>query len=152
MRIARSSKHADGIDLLEAALGVENPATIGSASSAGAAGKASFEALRIVKSVDATSPDLVALCGQGTTFPRMSLYVRRAGSDTDDVVYQFKLVKLTRMEVDADTSGDAPQETVDFVFGALQIEYTGVGATSPMTAAWSVVENQPVFDAGQDGQ
>jgi type VI protein secretion system component Hcp len=144
--------HPDSIELLEAALGIENPATIGSASSGVGAGKASFEALRIVKSVDATSPDLVALCGQGATFPQMSMYVRRAGSDTDDLVYQFKLVKLTRIEVDADSGGDAPQETVDFVFGALQIAYTSVGATSPMTAAWSVVQNQPVFDTGQEGR
>ena len=119
--------------------------TVASATSGAAANPAGFERLRITKSVDMSSPGIFLACAAGLSFPTANLYVRKAGGD-EDLIYRFKLVQPTNVQTAAESGAEATQEIIDFVFGALQVEYTRPGASGPITQAWSVVSNQPVFD------
>jgi type VI secretion system secreted protein Hcp len=138
--------HPRTVELVSGSLGIRNPTTVGSVSGGAGAGKPQFEALRIVKNVDVTSPTLLMAAGQGTSFPQVNVYVRRGGGD-DLVTYRFAQARVAAIAIAS--SDDNPQETVDFVFGAMDITYPG-GTTGgiPGTAAWSVVNNQPVFEVG----
>jgi type VI secretion system secreted protein Hcp len=137
--------HPNTIELLSAELGIRNRTTIGSSQGGAGAARAEFEALRVLKSVDLASPHLLLAAGEGVHFPQMNLYVRRPGSDDTVPLYQFKLVYVTRSVIAADGTVEQPQETVDFVFGAMQISAT----SQPVdVAAWSAVLNQPIFDVG----
>jgi len=139
------SVHLGAIELLAAELGMQNSGLGSSATAGTAAGTAEFEMLRITKPVDAASPAIFLACASGASFPSANLYVRKTGGE-EDLVYRFKLVQPTKVQTAAGSGDDTPQEAIDFVFGAMQVEYTQQGAASPMTQAWSVVENQPVFD------
>jgi type VI protein secretion system component Hcp len=139
--------HPRTVELISASLGIKNPTNIGAAAGGAVAGRAAFEALRIVKNVDATSPTLLTVAGQGVAFPQLNVYVRRAGDEDDLLAYRFKLALVTAIATAS--SDDSPQETVDFVFGAMDITYPGAPTgDEPGTAAWSVVTNQPELDVG----
>ena len=92
-----------------------------------------------------SSPGIFLACAAGLSFPTANLYVRKAGGD-EDLIYRFRLVQPTNVQTAAESGAEATQEIIDFVFGALQVEYTRPGASGPITQAWSVVSNQPVFD------
>jgi type VI secretion system secreted protein Hcp len=136
--------HPRAIQVLAAALGIQNNVSAASGSSAS---PATFQKLRITKSIDTASSGLFLACASGASFPGANLYIRKTGTTTtDDVVYRFKLVAASGMQTTARSGDDAPQEIIDFDFGALQVEYLQPGSNSPITQAWSVVENEPVFD------
>ena len=137
--------HPGAIEVLAAALGMQNTAAGGSAAGGAAPSRATFQKLRITKLIDRSSPGLFLACTTGASFPSANLYIRKAGN-SDDIVYRLKLVVVSNVQTVARSGEDTPQEIIDFAFGALQVEYTRPGAVTPITQAWSVVENQPVFD------
>jgi type VI secretion system secreted protein Hcp len=137
--------HPNTVELLSASLGIRMPTPTASSPGGAAAGKAEFQALRVIKNVDLASPGLFFAAGQGAQFPLVNLYVRRSGGDDTTPLYQFKQVHVTRSVVAADSSVDQPQETVEFVFGAMRISYASQPA---VTAAWSTVLNQATFEVG----
>lgn len=133
---------------------VENPTTIGS-SSAGAgagAGKAKFNAVKISKHVDSASPTMFQALTTGAHFPGMKLFVRRAGATTpsDYAIYQFNLVYITNIDVSGGGGEEALQETVEMVYGALQVSYTPTTATGgpgkQQIATWNQVTNTDKLD------
>ena len=145
--------HPNTIEVLSAELGVSQPVSIGTISGGAGSGKAQFEALRIGKAVDLSSADLFAVAAQGAFFPQVNLYVRRpnGAAQGDDVVYQFKTVAVTKIDIQNDRGADQPTETVEFAFGALQITYQSPTGVTPTPQAWSTVLNQPVFDTTPAG-
>jgi type VI protein secretion system component Hcp len=147
-----SPEHPNTAEVLSADLGSRNPATPGPTAGA-QSGKAEFEALRIGKVVDLTSADVFAAATQGAFFPQVNLYIRRPSGapQGDDLVYQFKAVAVTKVEVQTDGSSEQPIETVEFAFGALQITYQSPTGVTSAPQAWSTVLNQPVFETTPAG-
>jgi type VI secretion system secreted protein Hcp len=143
-----NADHPNTVEVLSADLGVSQAVTIGSATGGAGTGKAQFEALRIDKAVDLSSADLFAVAAAGGFFPQVNLYVRRpnGAAQGDDVVYQFKTVAVTKIDILNDSGSDQPTETVEFTFGALQITYQSPTGVTPTPKAWSTVLNQPVFE------
>lgn len=146
------------IELDSFSLGVENPTTIGSASSGAGAGKAKFQSFEVTKFVDKASPSLFTACASGAHFPQVDLYIRKAGATSPTgggtghsyLLYTFRMVFITTVSWSGGTGQDAPTETVDFVYGALGISYysqdtTGALATQPEVAQWSQVNNTPTL-------
>jgi type VI protein secretion system component Hcp len=124
--------HPNSIDLISAELGIANPTLVDAASPV--PGRARFEALRVAKRVDRTSPDLLVALGEGGHFPLANLYlISRAGIE---VSFRFALVYPTLIAVGGDVSSDEPFETVEFRFGGMQTA----------SQAWNVLLNQPVLD------
>lgn len=141
--------HKGAIEVQAFAFGIENSITIGSTSGGAGAGKAKFDELAITKSVDTASPVLFEASAQGVHFPQMLLKIRKAGSTNqpDYLIYDFRMVFVTKVEWTGGGGGDAPEEMVTLVYGALQISYAPQSATgtfgTPITSAWSQINNNP---------
>lgn len=138
--------HIGAVELTEFSFGVENPNTIGSATSGAGSGKAKFDEFTIKKGVDLASPNLFQACGQGCHFPFVQLTVRKAGgTKLDYLTWTFAMVYVTKVEWSGGSGEDAPEENVTFVYGAMQVQYTQQDATGqPLgtsEVAWSQVLN-----------
>ena len=113
------------MEIKEFSFGVENTTTIGSMSGGAGAGKAKFNEFNVKKAVDLASPVLFKACGLGCHFPIVNLIVRKAGgTKVPYLIFQFKMVFVTKVEWSGGAGEDAPDEDVTFVYGAMQIKST----------------------------
>ena len=125
----------------------ENPVTIGSTTGAG---KLRFSPFKIMKSVDSTSPAFLSVIGNGTHFPTVSLYLRKAGTtNATFAIYRFSTVFVTSQDAAGSAGDDTPVENIQLVFGAMQIEYDSYNASGGLSgkniASWSQVTNSNKF-------
>jgi type VI secretion system secreted protein Hcp len=144
--------HPQTIAVNSVEFGVENPTTIGTASGGAGAGKATFESFKVSKLVDSASPALFQSLTTGSHFPVMKLFVRRAGATTpsDYAIYEFRMVFITKIDVSGAAGEDALQETVEMVYGAMQMTYATMTATGTIAkqqvAIWNQVTNTNKLD------
>ncbi len=117
-----TDKHHKGdIEISSFSFGVSNIANIGSQSSGAGAGKATFNAFKITKTVDKASPLLfnAAVSGKHIKWGEL-LFARKAGGKQMDYLY----VKLTDVLVssvqDGSSAKGTPQEQVTFAFQKMQ--------------------------------
>jgi type VI secretion system secreted protein Hcp len=142
--------HPATVQLVSFEFGIENSVTIASAAGGAGTGKAAFQTLQIVKSVDSASANLFAASGMGAHFPQVNLYVRKSGTGSDYLVYRFKLVFVSKISWSG-SSGDAqPSESIELTFGAMQVSYatqlpTGQVSPTPIVQTWNQVTNKPDF-------
>lgn len=131
---------------------VENTYNIGSQSGGGGTGKAKFEGFKIKKSVDSASPNLFYTCCVGGHYNLVNLFCRRAGgvNTASGLIYlkfSFKMVAVK--SITWASSDEAPDEDVEFEFGALQFTYTAQlqtgGAGAKSETQWSQVLNANEF-------
>jgi type VI secretion system secreted protein Hcp len=133
--------------------GVENVATIGSKSGGAGAGKANFDVFEIAKNVDSASPYIFQACTVGAHYDSVTLALRRAGGQQDIqpyIVFTFKLVFLTSVKWSG-SGDDVPEETIQFAYGALKVEYSrqkpdGTMMAPDAPAQWSQVLNAETSD------
>jgi type VI secretion system secreted protein Hcp len=148
---SQDKAHPNTIEVLSFSLGIENQATVGSATGGAGAGKADFTTLEIVKLIDAASPVLFSVAAAGAHFNQANLYVRKAGDQTNDyLVYRLRMVFPTRVDWSGSAGDASPTETVKFAYGALQVQYTqqapaGAAQGKVNTTSWSQVTNKPEF-------
>jgi type VI secretion system secreted protein Hcp len=134
------------VEIRAFSVGVENKASIGSASTGAGAGKAVLNELSIEKSVDTLSRSLFALSATGGHLAKMQVYLRNAGAAGGKpyLVYAFNTVFVSKVDWSAD-SDDQPTEHVTFAYGALALGYypqnpDGKLGTAVKTS-WSQVTN-----------
>jgi type VI secretion system secreted protein Hcp len=149
---SQDKAHPNTVPVSAFTFGVENKQTIGSATAGAGAGKATLNALTISKPVDLSSPVLFATSATGGHFQQVNLYVRKAGgagAAGDYLVYRFRLVFVTKMTWSDSSGDDAPQEEVEFAYGAVQVQYAQQTPTgqlgTPKQQAWSQVTNKNDF-------
>jgi len=140
--------HPGGVDVLEAALGFKNPANL----TQGTGSKVRFDALRVTKAIDAASPLLFRLLGEGAPLPEMQLFLRPTGASDDQVVLRFGPAWVSAIEAQTQRPpADDVQEIVTFVFESVELTYTppapSVAPGAARTAAWDQVQNTPTFAA-----
>jgi type VI secretion system Hcp family effector len=140
--------HKTTVKLSSFAFDLENTTTIGSATGGAGAGKTKLNPLKVTKTVDAASPSLFTALGTGAHFPEAVMYIRKSGGSTsgaDYLIYRFSMVFITHVEWSASTGDDAPEETVEMVYGAMQVSYAQQLSTGqlakPTLAAWSQLTN-----------
>jgi type VI secretion system secreted protein Hcp len=114
------------IDVESYSWSVENPTTIGSATSGAGAGKAKFNEFTITKKIDEASPLLFKQMSTGTHSPTATLKLYKAAESKGGayVTYTFKTMFISKI----DHSGGAPeqpQEQVTFVYGAVTLDAAG---------------------------
>jgi type VI secretion system secreted protein Hcp len=93
----------------------------------GAAGKATFEDLSIVKRVDRSSPRLAQACATGKHFPEAVLAVRRAGGPSfslDFLVITLSDVTISTYRSSADEVESVPIDAFSIRFAKIQHSYT----------------------------
>jgi type VI secretion system secreted protein Hcp len=139
-----NTAHQKWVEVAGFQFGVDNPTTIGSATSGAGAGKAKFAEFQISKKVDASSPSLFTICATGAHFPTVTLAISRAGSTQGDfLTYEFHTVIVTSIAWASDDP--APTETVTFAYGALGVDYHTQDSTGKLgtgeIATWNQITN-----------
>src|SRR3954467_3628281 len=116
------SKHKDEIEVLSFSWGLTNGANIGAGGGAGA-GKATFQDLTIVHTIDKASPLLMKACATGQHLKEATVTHRKAGKGQQE----FLIVKMNDIIVTGVTHGgttDEPaSETVTLAFAKVEVEY-----------------------------
>ena len=139
--------NASAVAIRQFSLGVENSASIGSATTGSGSGKAVLNELLIEKSVDTMSRSLFAMAATGGHLAKMQLYMRKAGiaGGKPYLVYAFTMVFLSKIDWGASSGDEQLIERLTFVYGALALGYypqkpDGTLGTAVKTS-WSQVTN-----------
>jgi type VI secretion system secreted protein Hcp len=129
------NRHPDEIDIISFSWGVTHttPATGGG----GGAGKAVFQALSLVHTIDRASPALLLACATGRRLPNATITHRNAGDRTQE----FLVIKLTDVAVTGVThTGDTESpysEVITLTFNKVDFEYRTIrpeGSLGPATS------------------
>ena len=113
------AKHKDEIEVLSFSWGVTNGATIGAG---GGAGKATFQDLSIVHTIDKASPLLLKACATGQHLKEATITHRKAGKGQQE----YLVVKMNDVIITGVVhggSGEGSSETVSLVFAKVDFEY-----------------------------
>ena len=140
--------HVGWLEIKTFEFGAENPTTIGSATSGAGAGKFKLNPFKITKDVDKSSPALYVACAAGAHYPTVFLNIRKAGgAQVDYLVYCFRMVFVTNISWSGGGGEENPEESVEFVYGAMGVKYMQQGSDGTMSvsglAEWSQVTNKP---------
>jgi type VI secretion system secreted protein Hcp len=128
---------------------VDNPTSIGSATTGAGAGKVKFNALKITKEVDSASPQLFAACCSGAHIATGTLsLVKPTGiglaARGGYVTFDMKVIFITDI-VTSIEEHILPKEVVSLVFGSLLYTYKTQSENGVLTTAsakgWSILTN-----------
>lgn len=149
----KDMKEKSAFEILSFEIGAENNINIGSISSGGGAGKATFKELTISKKTDGCSTALFANLCKGKHFDDMTIVLRRSGSGSGSgetfLQWDFKLVMVQDISWSGTDGDDVCDETVVLQYGAMKVTYHQQDAKGAhkkhSDAEWSRVLNQPNF-------
>lgn len=146
-------KAKDAFEILSFEIGAENNINIGSVTSGGGAGKATFKELNVTKKTDTASAALFSALCKGDHYDDMIIELRRSGGVSDTgksgktfLKWEFKLVMIQDITWSGSDGDDICEETIVMQYGAMKVTYTpqdkqGKDMTVK-TAEWSRVKNQ----------
>ena len=115
------AKHKDEIEVLSFSWGVTNAATIGAGGGAGA-GKATFQDLSFVHTIDKASPLLLKACATGAHLKEATITHRKAGKGQQEYLI-IKMNDVIITGVVHGGSGEGSSETVSLAFAKVDFEY-----------------------------
>lgn len=117
----------DAFEILSFEIGAENNINIGSISSGGGAGKATFKELTLTKKTDAGSCELFSNLCKGKHFDDMTVELRRASGESASGVtflkWEFKLVMVQDISWSGSDGDDICEETLILQYGAMKVTY-----------------------------
>jgi type VI secretion system secreted protein Hcp len=146
---ATDAQHPNTLALSGFEFGMENTNASNKSPAGVSAGKAEFKTLSVTRNVDQASPALFAAAAAVTALKQANLFVRKAGSQNDFIVYRFRQVLVSSLSWSGDNADAQPTETVEFKYAALQVQYTPTDKTGQLgttkSAAWNMVTNTPDF-------
>lgn len=137
-------------EILSFEIGAENNINIGSISSGGGAGKATFKELTVTKKTDLASCAMFSKLCEGNHFEDMVIELRRSGGSAGSsghvfLKWEFKLVMIQDISWSGSDGDDVCEETVVMQYGAMKVTYTqqteGGTAGSQKSGEWSRVLN-----------
>jgi type VI secretion system secreted protein Hcp len=118
---SKDSKHPGEIDVLSWSWGVAQTGSM-AAGGGGGAGKAHFQDLSLMHSLDKASPVLMKACATGEHIKEATLVARKAGKGQQDyLIIKMKDVFIT--SVAPSGSSEHPMESVAIQFGSIDVEY-----------------------------
>ena len=140
----------DAFEIVSFSFGAENTIDIGSISSGGGAGKATFKEFNVTKKTDLGScPLFLTLC-QGGHLKEAIIEIRRSGgaagaSGATFLKFVFAFVMVQDMSWSG-SGGEPCEEEIIFQYGAMSVEYFKQSPDGSMTTAakteWSRVVNK----------
>ncbi len=144
---SQDANHPAWLEVKSFEFGAENPTTIGSATSGAGAGKFKLNPFKITKDVDLASPYLYLACAAGAHYPTVLLSIQKAGGEQSDyLTFAFRMVFVTNITYSGGGGEEAPEESVEFVYGAMGIKYQQQTTTGAMSnkqfGEWSQVLNK----------
>jgi type VI secretion system secreted protein Hcp len=131
---------------------VKNPTSMGSSGGGAGTGKCAFEPFEVTKVTDNCSPSLFKTCATGQHYPFAIIAVRKAGGGGAGktgyvyLKYTFNCVFVNSVSWSGSSGDDLPEETVQFAYGSVTVEYTPQKATGGAASAkniqsWNQVTN-----------
>ncbi len=147
----KAMKSNKAFEILSFEIGAENNINIGSISSGGGAGKATFKELTITKKTDLGSCALFSKLCEGNHFDDMVIELRRSGgvagsSGQTFLKWEFKLVMVQDISWSGSDGDDICEETLVLQYGAMKVTYTQQNEQGKKGAEksgeWSRVLNQ----------
>lgn len=146
----------DYFELKDFSFGVENKATIGSATSGAGGGKVQFNEFTIKKTTDTASPYFFKNCAAGAHYKIVTLAIRKAGAEGGKagkpyLVFNFGTVFCTK--IDWSGPGDeGPEESITFAYGALDVAYSKQKEDGSMeglkNTSWNQMTGKAEFASG----
>src|SRR5215204_4290662 len=116
------SKHKDEIEVLSFSWGLTNGGSIGAGGGAGA-GKATFQDLTIVHTIDKASPLLMKACATGQHLKEATITHRKAGKGQQEyLIIKMNDVIVTGVSL-SDSSDGSSAENVTIAFAKVDLEY-----------------------------
>jgi type VI secretion system secreted protein Hcp len=117
------AKHKDEIEVLSFSWGVSNSGSAGAPGGGGGAGKATFQDLSIVHSIDKATPELLKACATGLHIKDATITHRKAGKGQQEYLI-IKLNDVTITAVSHAGAEDQPYaESVSLKFAKVDLEY-----------------------------
>jgi type VI secretion system Hcp family effector len=144
-------KHKGWMEILSFSWGVSQMASASAVSSSGgpSAGRADFQDLSIVKTMDSASPLLFKACAKGDCIKEVTLELCRSGGDK----LKYMEYKLTNAVISSVSigghGGGEPTESISLNYGKIEQTYTkqrrpdGSGGGN-VPAGWELETNKPV--------
>ncbi|KIC47725.1 type VI secretion system tube protein Hcp [Tateyamaria sp. ANG-S1] len=122
-------KKEGAFEILSFEIGAENNINIGSISSGGGAGKATFKELNITKKTDSASCGMFSKLCEGNHFDDLVIELRRSGGAAGStglvfLKWEFKLVMIQDISWTGSDGDDVCEETVVMQYGAMKVTYT----------------------------
>jgi type VI secretion system secreted protein Hcp len=137
-------------EIKDFSFGVENPTTIGSATTGGGTGKIKFNEFTIKKTSDVNSPAFFKNCASGVHYKTVTLALRKAGGSSATaggayLVYRFDTVFTTKVAWSG-PGDEGPEESITFVYGSINITYRpqntdGLLDRLGITESWDQIRN-----------
>jgi type VI secretion system secreted protein Hcp len=139
-------------EIKEFSFDIENPATIGSATSGAGGGKCKFNEFTIKKPTDSASTLFFKNCCSGNHYKNAVIAIRKAGGDASSVgspflLYEFGMIFTTKIEWSG-PGDEGPEESITFAFGTLGIQYIKQKPDGTMAGqrivGWDQTKNEEV--------
>jgi type VI secretion system secreted protein Hcp len=128
--------HNHAFEIKDFSFSIENPTTIGSATSGAGAGKIKSNEFTITKTIDSASPVFFKDCCAGTHYDKVIIDMRKAGGDPRNAgkpFLQYTFGNVFTTKIDWSGPGDeGPEESITFEYGTLAVKYLKQGATGPV--------------------
>ncbi|MDI1252943.1 type VI secretion system tube protein Hcp [Thermomonas sp.] len=102
-------KHPGTIELQSFSWGASSGVSIGSASTGGGVGKATFSEFNMTKAVDISSPKLALISARGEHIKKAKIYIRKSGGAAGQVdyqVYELDTIFVTGIQVSGGAGGE----------------------------------------------
>jgi type VI secretion system secreted protein Hcp len=126
------------IQILSYSFGASNPQT-GSIGGGGGAGKVSFSDLNLMKSVDASSVQLLLDCAQGRHL-RTATFTAQWGTGSAGAKVVFELEDVNVQSIQQSGSGGTAA-TESLSLGYAKIRWTFTDANGTSTGGWDIAQN-----------
>jgi type VI secretion system secreted protein Hcp len=139
--------HDKWIEVQSYSLGVSQPVSGVSATGGRTGGRADFQDLAIVKTIDNATPDLNIKCAKGEHIPKVELELCLATGDKHTFMkYTLEDCIVTSISPGGSAGGETkPLENVSFAYGKIKWEYTPIDHTgapgSATDRAWNLEKN-----------
>jgi type VI secretion system secreted protein Hcp len=142
---SRDSKHAGEIDVLSFSWGVSQTGT-SAGGGGGGAGKASFQDISFMASMNKASPKLFEACASGKHIKEAVLTAVKADKKDRQ---EYLIIKMTDVLVSSyqtgGSSGDVPIDQFSLNYAKIEIEYRPTNPDGslgePIKAGWDLKEN-----------
>ena len=148
---SQDDKHKGELDLMSFSFGVQQPVTIGSASSGGGTGKSQFQELTITKRVDSSSAKLFLACASGAHYTEATLTCRRAGgTQAEYLKIKLETVFISKYEIGGgeDNTNTLPVDKISLNYGKISYNYKAQNADGSEGAntmtGWDLLANKKV--------
>ena len=125
----KAMKSEGAFEILSFEIGAENNINIGSITSGGGAGKATFKELTITKKTDTASCAMFSALCEGRHFADMIIVLRRSGGMTGRsggvfLKWEFKGVMLKDISWSGSDGDDVCEESIVIEYAAMKVTYT----------------------------